>query len=61
MEMSVQNVHGNLGPLQPACEGDYPAVAHLGPEEARHGGQSPESRAPWYNRELALAYMHNST
>jgi len=39
-------VDANLGPLQPACEGHYPAAAHPGLEEARHGGPSPESRAP---------------
>ena len=46
MKMNIQNVHADLGPLQPACEGHYPAVAHPGLEEARHGGQSPGSRAP---------------
>ena len=46
MKISIQNVHANLGPLQPACEDHYPAAARLGLEEVRHGGQSPGSRAP---------------
>lgn len=57
-KMSNQNIHGNLGPLQPSCEGHYPAVVLPGLEEARHGGQCLGSRAPLWNRVLGLAYTH---